>query len=272
MTRVAVVGHTEWVDFVRVARQPERGGLEEGERLFEHAGGGAVVAACVLRELGAEVDFYTALGADDRAAWARDELQARGIAVHAARRSGPTRYVFTTLEDGGERTIVTVGPRHAPAAADGLDLTALRGSDGAYVTAADAGLLGEAAATGAAVVTTRLGDPAAFAAVAGVAAAVFSARDPGETRAIEGWARLADVLVATEGADGGHWREGAGRPENRGRWPAATPPGPVRDSYGAGDAFAAGFTFGLAAGGSIADAVATGARCGAELLTRVGGP
>ena len=32
------------------------------------------------------------------------------------------------------------------------------------------------------------------------------------------------------------------------------------------------FSFGLAAGGSIADAAATGARCGAQLLTRVGGP
>src|ERR1700742_4735440 len=104
MTRVAVVGHTEWVEFVRVARQPERGGLEQGELLSEHAAGGAVVAACVLRELGAEVDFYTALAGDERARRARSQLEARGIAVHAARRDGPTRFVFTTLEDGGERT------------------------------------------------------------------------------------------------------------------------------------------------------------------------
>jgi ribokinase len=272
MTHVAVVGHTEWVEFVRVARQPERGGLEEGERLSEHAAGGAVVAACVLRELGADVDFYTALADDDRARRAAAELEARGIAVHAGHRAGPTRYVFTTLEDGGERTIVTVGERHAPTVGDDLDLRGLRAADGAYVTAADAGLLAEAARSGAAVVTTRLGDPSAFSSVPAVAAAVFSARDAGETQAIDGWARLADLLVATEGADGGHWREGDGRPRNRGRWPAATPPGPIRDSYGAGDAFAAGFSFGLAAGGSVADAVATGARCGAQLLTRVGGP
>ena len=58
MTRVAVVGHTEWVDFVRIDRQPDRGGLAEGERLFAHAGGGAIVAAAVLRQLGAEVDLY----------------------------------------------------------------------------------------------------------------------------------------------------------------------------------------------------------------------
>ena len=50
-------------------------------------------------------------------------------------------------------------------------------------------------------------------------------------------------MVATEGADGGRWWG-----ESEGRWAAVPPPGPVRDSYGCGDAFAAGFTYGLAAG------------------------
>jgi ribokinase len=270
MTRVAVVGHTEWVDFVRVARQPERGGLAEGERLFTHAGGGAVVAAAVLAGLGADVDLYTALPDDEPAALARDELGARGIAVHAAPRSGHTREAFTTLEDGGERTIITVGERHAPTIDDGLDLGPLRAADGVYATAADRGLLA-ASARGALVVTTRIGAPESYAGV-DVGAAVFSASDAGETAALAGWARIATLLVATEGSRGGHWREGDGRPENRGRWVAAPLSGRARDSYGCGDAFAAGFTFGLAAGGSVADAAATGARCGADLLTRVGGP
>ncbi len=277
MTRVVVVGHTEWVDFVRVPRQPERGGLAEGERLFERAGGGAVVAASVLAELGAEVHFYTALSDDDRGRRACEQLSARGITVHAAARPAPTRYVFTTLEDGGERTIVTVGERHAPHLCDGLDLTALHGADGVYATAADPGLLAQSARSGALVVTTRIGPPERFAEVTGVRAVVFSASDEGETAALAGWARIADVLVATEGSRGGHWSEGEGPREReghgeRGRWEAAPLPGPARDSYGAGDSFAAGFTFGLAAGGTIADAAASGARCGARLMTRVGGP
>ena len=272
MTRVAVVGHTEWVDFVRVARQPPRGGLAEGQRLMEHAGGGAVVAATVLAQLGAEVHFYTALATDDRAERAVAQLRERGITVHAARRAGRTRYVFTTLEDGGERTIVTVGERHAPSLADALDLEPLHAADGVYATAADAGLLAEAGRSGSLVVSTRIAAPDTFAAQTGIDAAVFSASDAGETGALTGWAQVAGLLVATEGADGGHWREGDGRPVERGRWPAAPLPGPVRDSYGCGDSFAAGFTFGLAAGGSIADAVATGAGCGARMLTRVGAP
>lgn len=272
MTRVAVVGHTEWVDFIRVGRHPERGGLEEGERLFAHAGGGAVVAAVVLARLGAEVHFYTALGDDDRAGQAERELGARGIVVHAAQRPGPTRYVFTTLDDGGERTIVTVGERLAPRADDGLDTGPLRAAGAVYATAADAGLLAEAGRGGGLVLTTRIGRPEDLADRARVAAAVFSAADSRETRDMRGWARAADLLVATEGADGGHWREGDGRPESRGRWAAAAPPGPPRDDYGCGDAFAAGFTFGIADGGSVAEAAALGARTGAEMLTRVGGP
>jgi ribokinase len=272
MTRVAVVGHTEWVDFIRVARQPPRGGIAEGERLRQHAAGGAVVAAAVLAQLGAEVHLYTALAGDDRADRALHELRGRGIVVHAARRPGPTRYVFTTLEDGGERTIVTVGPRHAPTLGDALDLTALRAADGVYATAGDAGLLAEAGRSGSLVVSPRIGPPEAFTAQTGIAAAVFSASDAGETSALAGWAQVAGLLVATEGSDGGHWREGDGRPADRGRWAAAPLPGPPRDSYGCGDSFAAGFTFGLAGGGTVADAAACGARCGARTLTRVGAP
>jgi ribokinase len=272
MTRVAVIGHTEWVDFVRVDRQPERGGLAEGRRLFQNAAGGGVVAASMLVELGAEVDFYTAFGDDARADQAMTELTARGITVHALRRPAPTRYLFTTLEDGGERTIVTVGERHAPTLDDGLDLTALHRADGVYATAADAGLVAEAAQSGALTLTPRIGAPESFATVRGIRAVVFSASDEGETGALGEWAKLADVLVATEGAEGGHWYEGDGRAPERGRWTAAPLSGRPRDSYGCGDAFAAGFAFGLAGGGSVAEAAAVGARCGAAMLTRVGGP
>ena len=75
------------------------------------------------------------------------------------------------------------------------------------------------------------------------------------------------LLVATEGARGGRWW-GA----SEGRWAAAPLPGPVRDSYGAGDSFAAAFTLGLGRGDSVADAVALGAEAGARALTKVGVP
>jgi ribokinase len=50
------------------------------------------------------------------------------------------------------------------------------------------------------------------------------------------------------------------------------PPGAIHDSYGCGDSFAAGFTFALARGASVADAAAVGAERGARCLTRAGAP
>ena len=71
-------------------------------------------------------------------------------------------------------------------------------------------------------------------------------------------------VVLTEGARGGAYTSADGA---TGRWAAAAPPGPVVDAYGCGDAFAAGLTYGLAAGEDLADALALGARCGAHALT-----
>jgi ribokinase len=50
------------------------------------------------------------------------------------------------------------------------------------------------------------------------------------------------------------------------------PPGEPQDAYGCGDSFAAGFTYGLAGGGSVAEAAQCGAERGAIALTRAGAP
>jgi len=74
--------------------------------------------------------------------------------------------------------------------------------------------------------------------------------------------------VMTDGPRGGTWIEQHDRPRT---WEAATPPGPIVDSYGCGDAFASGLTVGLGAGWSLADAIALAARCGACTITARGG-
>ncbi len=58
MTRVAVVGHIEWVDFIPVAAFPRRGSVLHADSSFARAAGGGGVAAATLAELGAEVDFF----------------------------------------------------------------------------------------------------------------------------------------------------------------------------------------------------------------------
>ncbi len=52
--------------------------------------------------------------------------------------------------------------------------------------------------------------------------------------------------------------------------PAATPPAPVSDTNGAGDAFAGGYLFGLARGYDIEKAARLGNRCAAGIITHAG--
>jgi ribokinase len=266
MTNVAVVGHMEWVDFLRVDHLPVRGEVQAAERELTHAGGGAVVAAAVLAGLGAQVDYYCAVGEDADGDAAVRELTARGIDVHAARRAEATRQVLTLLDRDGERTILTLGARLQPAGADDLRWELLDGADGVYLTAGDVDAVRWARQARVLVATPRLRERLDGGDVR-LDAVVFSAHDPDEVRWAKTLEPLTGLMVATEGARGGRWW-GA----SEGRWEAVAPPGPIRDAYGCGDSFAAGFTYGLATGRSVAEAAKIGARCGAEMLTRVGAP
>lgn len=266
MTRVAVVGHVEWVQFVSVPRFPVPGEILHAQDDFSRAGGGGAVAAVVLAQLEAEVDFFTALGDDELGRAAMENLSARGIRMQRALRDQPTRRAVTLLDDQHERTIVTIGERLAPSGADALAWDQLAGADGVYFTAGDGDALARARRARVLVATPR-----ARVALASdgpvVDAIVYSGHDDVEVQWARGISHRARLYVATEGADGGSWWG-----ESSGRWAATPLPGPPRDAYGSGDSFAAGFTFGLATGRSVLEAAQLGARCGAQALTRVGGP
>jgi ribokinase len=266
VTRIDVVGHVEWVDFLRVEHLPVRGEVQPAERESIHAGGGAVVAAAVLAELGAEVDFFCAVGSDADGEAAEAELTRRGITVHAARRPGPTRQVMTFLDRRGERTIITLGERLQPKGSDRLGWERLRGADAVYLTAGDLGAVRHARSAKTLVATPRIRERLDRLDIT-IDALVFSSTDADEVRWAELLSSRARLMVATEGAAGGRWWG-----ESEGRWAAVPPPGPVRDSYGCGDAFAAGFTYGLGAGLEPPAAARLGAECGARTLTRVGAP
>jgi ribokinase len=265
MARVAVVGHVEWVDFIELERMPREGEVLGARSAFAQAAGGGAVVAVVLAELGADVDFFTALGDDHHGRAAAEQLRERGVEVHVAWRAGrPTRRAVTLLGDG-ERTIVTVGERLEPRGSDELPWARLAGADGVYFTAGDVGTLERARRARNVVASPR--GRSVLERGPRIDALVYSARDPDErawARRLNGSSRL---LVETRGAEGGVWTG-----DSRGRW-SATPAGaPVRDAYGCGDSFAAGFTLGLAAGASAGEAAEIGARAGARCLTRAGAP
>lgn len=266
MTRVAVVGHIEWVDFVGVDRYPARGQVVPAREAFTRAGGGGVVAAIVLAGLGAQVDFFCALGRDAHGEAAAAELRNRGIDLQVAWRPPPTRRVITLLERSGERSIITIGERLEPQGRDDLEWERLSRADAVYVTAGDSAAVLKARAAAALVATPRA---RAGLEVEGlmIDALIFSASDVDERN----WARRMEthtrLMVETEGPHGGHWW-GA----EEGRWNPVPLPGPPRDDYGCGDSFAAGFTFGLGERLPVAKAAVIGAECGARALTIPGAP
>ena len=265
MTRVAVVGHVEWVDFLSLPHFPRRGQITPAEEGFLRAGGGGGVAAGMLAELGAEVDFFTALGDDANGHAAVSGLEDRGVLMHVAWRKQPTRRATTLLENG-ERTIVTVGQRLEPQADDQLDWAVLGHVASVYFTAGDAGALRHARRAKTVVATPRARGVLEAAGVR-IDALVFSESDHDEASWAKRVAAHTRLLVATEGAHGGRWWG-----ESEGRWESAPLPGQPHDSYGCGDSFAAAFTLGLGRGDSIADAAALGAQAGALALTRIGVP
>jgi ribokinase len=260
-----VVGHVEWVDFIAVPQLPSSGEIEHAHEAFARAAGGGGVVAAVLVELGAEVDFFCALGDDADGHRAAEELSSRGVRLHAAWRRQPTRRAVTMLDDGGERTIVTMGERLEPLGADELDWDRLARADGVYFTAGDSAALQRARAARVVVASPRGRE--ALQSGPEIDALVYSGQDRDESRWAERLAGHARLMVETLGHAGGRWR-GA----SEGRWDAVPLGGPLRDSYGAGDSFAAGFTHVLACGGSVAEAAALGAECGARALTRPGAP
>jgi ribokinase len=264
--RVAVVGHVEWVEFVAVDHLPSAGEVAHSTGSFTRAAGGGGVVSVVLAELGADVDFFTALGRDAVGEAAAAQLAQRGVKAHIAWRAAPTRRAFTLIDQQHERTIVTLGERLQPLGSDQLPWDRLDGADGVYFTAGDRTALDHARRARVVVASPRareaLGDDAPT-----IDALVLSARDANERE----WAALpaahARIVVQTNGASGGTWSG-----ESSGNWAAAPPPGPMRDSYGCGDSFAAAFTFGLAQGLPVAQAAELGAKAGARCLTRDGAP
>jgi ribokinase len=255
--RVAVVGHVEWIDFVEVDHVPAAGEIVHSEGAWAEPAGGGAGAAVQLARLAGGGSFFTALGDDELGERSCSHLAELGVAVHAAKRSAPTRRAVTFLDRSAERTITTIGERLEPRGDDQLPWAALAEADAVYFTAGDA-----EAAQHARLARVLVGTPRGARGLAGVPldALVYSAKDEEERTLAEAMTPQPLLLVATDGAAGGSWRSARGV---SGRWTPALPPGPVVDQYGAGDCFAGGLTFGLGSGLSTADAIALAARCGA---------
>jgi ribokinase len=261
--RVAVVGHVEWVRFARVGHVPRAGEIVHAREPFEEPAGGGAVAAVQLARLARRAEFITALGEDQIASRCSLRLRELGVQVSAAARAEPTRSAVTLLDERGERTITTFGARLEPLGADELlPWDSLAEMDAVYFTAGDIEALRAARRARVLVASPRavhaLGNDVELDAL------VLSEDDAIERGEAEQAQSQAKLVVLTDGSRGGSYLTSSG---SSGRWTAAPLDAPAVDSYGCGDSFAAGLTYGLGIGLEVPDALAVAARCGAVCLT-----
>jgi ribokinase len=243
------VGHVEWAEFALVDHVPAAGTIAHTTELWSGPAGGGSVVAVQIRKLAGACDFFTALGDDDLGRASARELERLGLTLHVEW-SARTRRALVLVDDDGERTIITIGPKllaAGPLPLDGYDLVffvagtpeALRSARGARFLAA-----------------TPRDLPTLLEGGVPLDLLVGSGTDPGER--YDGGLETG-LVVRTEGARGG---TADGR-----RFAASAPPGPIVDTYGAGDSFSAALAFGLARGDDTEDALALAARAGAAVTT-----
>lgn len=262
-----MVGHVEWADVLYVDTLPRAGDWMEASSDFSQPAGAGATAARQLARLGAETTFFTTLTNDPLGDRARDWLAASDIAVEATVRDGqPQRRAFVVVDARAERTILVTGPKLCPRATDELPWAKLDDYDGVCFVCGNRAAVAEARRARVVVATARW-LPALRDAGVELDAIVQSASDPDERYARGDIDPPPRLVVTTAGAEGGSYTAG-GDPEQ----PFAPPPSslPAVDSYGAGDSFLAGLTFGLARGDEPARAVELAARCGAAVVGRKG--
>jgi ribokinase len=260
--RTAVVGHVEWVEFIRVDHLPTQGEIVHAERAWEEPGGGGAVAAVQLAKLSESTLFLTAMADSELGRRAFDELTKRGPRVEAVFRDDFQRRAITHIDSQGERTITVIGDRMNPFASDDLPWDELADIDAVYFTGGDVAALQAARKAKVLVATARVLPLLAEARVQ-LDVVVGSGSDASERYERGDIDPLPIVAVTTEGERGGSYELIDG---TAGWWAPAPLPGPIRDAYGCGDSFAAGLTYALATGLRVGDALEFAATCGAAVL------
>jgi sugar/nucleoside kinase (ribokinase family) len=253
-------------------------------RIALRPGGSAANTAAWLGSIGVPVVMLGCVGDDAAGRHAAEALRAAGAEPRlAVARGVATGACVVLVDDAGERTMLPdaganarLPDRPLPAArhlhVSGYALLRPRARAAAVAALCRAAHDGVPTSVDAAsAAPLRAAGPAAVRALArgarllmvtlDEAAALTGTRDPEAA----GAALLADhaEVVLKLGADGALWRARDGR---RARVPAAAPDGPVVDTTGAGDAFAAGWL----AGGTPAERLRRATALAARAVTREG--
>ena len=135
---------------------PEPGEIVHALETWEEPAGGGAVAAVQLANLGGSCLLFTALADDDLGRRSREELEARGVTVHAGHAPGTQRRALTHVDEAGERTITVLGDKLRPSGEDGsLPWEELRRCDAVYFIGGDVAALRAARRARVLVATAR---------------------------------------------------------------------------------------------------------------------
>ncbi len=241
----AVVGHVEWINFLKVDQLPKPGVISHSEKSIEHpAGGGSVIAKTLSELTNNQVHFFTSLGNDYYGEQSFEILSNYGIKIHVAWRDKPTRRGFSLIDSNGERSITVIGDRLAPTYKDNLDWNIFEKMDGIFITASDSEIFKKARIADSLCTTPRVGLNIINKSNVFLDGLIGSNLDPGEVFSLSDISIKPKFIIKTEGENGGILYPG-------GRYKALINTKQKIDSYGCGDAFAAGILYGLSSKWSI---------------------
>ena len=241
----AVVGHVEWINFLKVDQLPKPGVISHSERSIEYpAGGGSVIAKTLSELTNNKVHFFTSLGNDYYGEQSFKILSNYGMKLHVAWRDIPTRRGFSLIDSKGERSITVIGERLAPTYKDNLDWNIFQKMDGIFITASDSEIFKKARIADSLCTTPRVGLDIINKSNVFLDGLIGSNLDPGEVFSLSDISIKPKFIIKTEGENGGILYPG-------GRYKALINTKQKVDSYGCGDAFAAGILYGLASKWSI---------------------
>ena len=263
--KLAVIGHIEWVTFLKVDQLPIAGQISHAKDCLEEAAGGAAVAAVQMaRLINGPVDLITSLGKDTYGEKCYERLTKLGLNLKVAWREKSTRKGISLISKDGERAITVVGERLQPIASDNLPWNDMKNYDGIFVTATDKEGLRLARKARFLAATPRTGKNILEISKVKLNALIGSGLDPGEKINYEKLIPKPDIYIATEGKSGGRIY-----PKNF-KYNSIKPSSKEIDSYGCGDCFAGGVTTALSARLNLDKAINIGAYCGAECSTHYG--
>ena len=263
--KLAVIGHVEWVTFLKVDHLPVAGEISHAKDCFEEAAGGAAVAAVQMTRLINEpVDLITSLGKDSYGKKCYERLTNLGLNLKVAWREKPTRKGISLIDSEGERAITVIGERLQPIASDDLPWSDMKNYDGIFITATDEEGIRLARKARFVTATPRAGKTTLRNSKIKLNALIGSGLDPAEKINYENLVTKPDIYISTEGKSGGTVFP------KKYKYNSIKPSSKEIDSYGCGDCFAGAVTTALAAKLNLVEAINIGAYCGAECSTHYG--